>query len=103
MEFKELPKVDGRLAQAVRHPLRVSFLRLLANRDQASLREALAALDGSEVPLSQLSYHVSVLELFGLVETAGRPDPRGGVSFRATDAGELVMLAIGSSSRGSRS
>ncbi len=103
MEFRDIPKVDGQFARAVGHPLRVRFLQLLADRDQASPREALAALeDGGGVLLSQLNYHASVLERFGFVEAVGRPDRRGGVSFRATDAGGLVMLAIGSPKKGGR-
>ncbi len=96
MDSPEFPKVDGRLAQAVSHPLRVKFLRLLANRESLSLEEALQGIDeGGEVALSQVGYHVSVLQRFGVVELASRPTRERGASFRPTETGELLMLALG--------
>jgi DNA-binding transcriptional ArsR family regulator len=100
MQFEDIPAVDGRLAQAVSHPLRISLLRLLATREKVSLGEALTAMEGrGGISLRQVRYQVFVLERLGLVERAERQD-RGGVSVRATEAGERLMLAIGNSSRG---
>jgi DNA-binding transcriptional ArsR family regulator len=100
MQFEDIPLVDGRLAQVVSHPLRISLLRLLAKRERVSLDEALTAMEGrGTISLRQVSYQVLVLERVGLVETAGRQD-RGGVSVRATAAGELLRLAIANLSRG---
>lgn len=96
METPEIPKVDGRLAQAISHPVRVAFLRLLAGRESLSPKEAAREIRvGGEVPLSQVGYHTTVLERFGVIELVGRPGHKGGASFRATDTGELLMLAIG--------
>jgi hypothetical protein len=66
------------------------------------LPEAQQALVGKELALSQVSYHVQVLENFGVVETSGERDCHGGMPFRVTDAGELLMLAIGTSPKGGR-
>jgi len=117
MEHRDNPRIDGRLAQAVSHPVRIAFLRVLARRERLSPREALQELPGAlkdlpeaqrrrvestSIALSQVSYHVSVLERFGVVESAGRPDRQTGMPFRATDAGELLMLAIGTPPEGGR-
>lgn len=97
MDIPEIPKVDGRLTQAVSHPLRVWFLRLLAKRGSLSPNEALQEMesDGDEVALSQVGYHVWILERFGVIEVANRATRERGAVFRSTDAGELLMLAIG--------
>lgn len=89
--------VEGRLAQAVSHPIRVDFLRLLADRKRLTPREALREL-AEDFALSQVSYHVSVLEHVGAVEAVGPSS--GGLVFEATDTGELLMLAIGSRAEG---
>lgn len=97
MDIPKIPKVDGGLTQAVSHPLRVWFLRLLAKRGSLSPKEALQELegDGEGVPLSQVGYHVWILERLGVVEVASRATRTGGAVFRSTEAGELLMLAIG--------
>jgi DNA-binding transcriptional ArsR family regulator len=97
MTTSEIPKLDGRLAQAVSHPLRVRFLRLLTDRVSLTSVEALKEIEktGEQVALSEMGYHVRVLEQFGLLEVASSATRERGISFCATDKGELVMLAIG--------
>ena len=95
MDTPEIPKVDGRLAQAANHPLRVRILRLLTHRERFSPGDALGELDGGdEASLSRVSYHVSVLERFGVVELVARATRDRGASFRATDTGRLLMVDI---------
>lgn len=45
--------------------------------------------------LSSMSYHVSVMEHFGVVERATPRTREQGASFRATDIGELLSLIHG--------
>jgi DNA-binding transcriptional ArsR family regulator len=100
VDVPEIP-LEGRFAHAVSHPLRVQFLRLLGDRSNLSLGEACQEITRreikgiGEVALSRVGYHATVLERFGLVELATPPTRRGGASFRATDTGELLILAIG--------
>lgn len=117
MRSGETPGVNGRLAQVVSHPVRIAFLGMLGRCESLSPRQAMQELperlaelpeaqhglaEGKEIGLSQVSYHVSVLERFGVVEAAGWPDRETGMTFRATDAGELLMLAIGIAPEGGR-
>lgn len=110
MDTPEIATVAGRLGQAVNHPLRIGFLRLLANRPNLSSDEALARVnersldefkEGGDVALSQVDYHLRVLERFGVVELASRPYCGRYASFRTTPTGRLLMLAIEASPGGS--
>lgn len=106
MDIPDIPEVDGRLAQAVSHPIRLQFLLLLADRGSLALGEARHEIKRrttkgpSDVPLSQVGYHVSVLARFGVVELATRSTRHHGASFRATDIGERLILAIETSPEG---
>ena len=67
--------VDLRAAKALAHPLRVQILAILDQRT-ASPKEMSKELG---VPLSGLSYHVSVLEKFGCVKLESTAQRRGAV------------------------
>jgi DNA-binding transcriptional ArsR family regulator len=101
MDTFEIPKVDGRLTQATTHPLRVRFLRLLAHRTSLTAGEARREIEqgGGEATLGEVGYHVRVLERLGAVAVASPATRERGISFRATDIGELLMLAIGAAPR----
>jgi DNA-binding transcriptional ArsR family regulator len=92
------PEFDHRLVQVLAHPVRARFLELLAEREVLCPAEALERLDGSGVALSNVAYHVRVLDRFELVEPAGEADPARGVPFRATAAGRAALIALGLSS-----
>jgi hypothetical protein len=92
------PEFDHRLVKILEHPLRIGFLKLLADRDTLSPGEALECLQESDLLLGRLTYHVRVLDQFGLVEAAGQPDPERGVPFRVTSSGEFALAALGYSS-----
>jgi hypothetical protein len=94
------PAPDHRLVRALDHPLRVGFLRLLAERQALSPREALGFLDGGEVALSSLAYHVWLLAQLDLVEPAGDFDPAGAVPFRTTSKGNVALAVLGIPPRG---
>lgn len=91
---------EPRLARALDHPVRARFLRLLAERETLSPREAQPLLEPGDLPLSNLAYHVRVLDYFGLVEPTGDPEPGGGLAFRATPEGEAAVIALGFPPRG---
>jgi hypothetical protein len=86
---------EPRLVRALDHPVRARFMRLLAERETLSPPEALPLLDLGDLPLSNVAYHVRVLDLFELVETTGEPEPTGGASFRVTPKGVTALAAIG--------
>jgi hypothetical protein len=87
--------LDQRLVQALEHPVRVEFLKLLAQRGALSPGEAQSLLDGGEVALGNLVYHVRVLDYFELVAPAGEPEMGRGQPFKATATGELAIAALG--------
>ena len=86
---------EPRLARALDHPIRARFLKLLAERETLSPLEAQPLFASSNLPLSNLTYHVRVLDYFGLVEPTGDPKPGGGLAFRATPEGEAAVVALG--------
>jgi len=88
------PEFEYRLVQVLEHPVRIGFLKLLAGRDTLSPAEARDCLE-DDTPLSKVTYHVRVLEHFGLLEATGRPDPYRGVPFRSTPNGQLALVALG--------
>jgi DNA-binding transcriptional ArsR family regulator len=100
MNSAPLPEIDGRLTQAVSNPIRVAFLQMLADRKLLTTRDAARALSGRNIALRQISYHVRVLARLGLVEVAGPGRADGGVSFQATDTGELLMMALADAPEG---
>lgn len=89
--------VEPRIMQAVSHPIRSDFLRLLAKESTLSPKRAIALLPSTEgISLSQVNYHVWVLGRDGLVEPAGgQPGPGRGIPYRATAKGREVMTLIG--------
>jgi hypothetical protein len=89
------PAPDQRLVRALDHPLRVGFLRLLAGREALTPREAVGFLNGGEVALSSLAYHVRLLAQLELVEPAGKLDPAGAVPFRTTSKGNVALAVLG--------
>ena len=89
------PAHDQRLVRALEHPVRVGFLKLLAERETLSVGEALKLLDRSDLGRGNVAYHVRVLDLFGLVEPAGAATPDGGLTFTATPAGKDAVAALG--------
>lgn len=88
------PEFEYRLVKVLEHPVRVGFLKLLAGRDTLSPIEAQDGLE-DDLPLSKVTYHARVLEHFGLLETAGQPDPDRGAPFRSTPTGQLALVALG--------
>jgi predicted transcriptional regulator len=94
------PEFDHRLVKVLEHPVRIGFLTLLAKRSPLTPAEALDHLQGENLLLSVVTYHVRVLHQFGLVEAMGRPGSAESLSFRATPAGESALLALGYMPRG---
>lgn len=102
MDLQGIPGIDARLAQALGHPTRVAFLRLLAQPKILSARQA--ALGGRRrIAISQVSYHASVLERIGLIEAPGSLNRDREMPFRIADAGKLLILALDSAQRKRRS
>lgn len=94
--FSDKPhEFDHRLIKVLEHPLRIGFLKLLAERDTLSPAEALEELRQSDLLLSRLTYHVRVLDQFELVEAVGQAEPERGVPFRVTPSGEFALAALG--------
>jgi hypothetical protein len=89
--------VEPRIMQAVSHPIRSEFLRLLAKEVTLSPKGAIALLPSMErLSLSQVNYHMWVLGRDSLVEPAGwESGPDEGISYRATAKGREVMTLIG--------
>lgn len=87
--------LDQRLVRALDHPVRVKFLKLLADRESLSPVTALPLLELDGVALGNLTYHVRVLDQIDLVEPSGEPNEHGGASFRATSKGELALAVLG--------
>jgi hypothetical protein len=85
---------DHRLVKALEHPLRADFLRLLAKRRILSARQALPLMDDG-TDLDKLVYQTRLLVELELIEPAGEPDPRSGVSFRLTNEGRRAVVALG--------
>lgn len=85
------PEFDHRLAKVLEHPVRSGFLKLLAARSHVTPAEALAHLQGENLLLSMVTYHVRVLNHYGLVEAIGQPDPKRGLPFRTTPTGEIAL------------
>jgi len=86
---------DQRLVRALDHPVRVAFLKLLAERGSIGAPEALTRLQNDELALSNVAYHAWVLEHLELIETAGDTDPKGSTRFRATSKGQMALMALG--------
>jgi Helix-turn-helix domain len=86
---------EPRLARALDHPVRARFMTLLAERETLSPLTAQPLLGLGDIPLGNLTYHVRVLDYFGLVEPAGELDPEQGLAFRATPEGEAAVIALG--------
>jgi len=89
------PEFEYRLIKVLEHPVRIGFLKLLAERETLSSVEAKEELQKGDLPLSKVVYHVRVLDQFGLLEAAGRPDPDRGVPFRSTPTGQFALMALG--------
>lgn len=83
--------------QALSHPIRSGFLRLLAREPTISPKRAIALLPSMEaLSLSQMNYHVWVLDRDGLVESvSGRTSVDQGIPYRATAKGRDVIAMIG--------
>lgn|GEM_PF-3496407 len=89
------PEFNHRLVKVLEHPVRIGFLKLLAEGGQLSPAEALAHLQGNDLLLSVITYHARVLHRFGLVEAIGQADLTDGLCFRATPTGDIVLAALG--------
>jgi DNA-binding transcriptional ArsR family regulator len=88
--------VEPRIMQALSHPLRSEFLRLLATEVTLSPKRAYGLIPSLEaLSLSQMNYHVRSLEKTGLVKAGKADDRRAGTPFRATSLGLEVMTMIG--------
>jgi hypothetical protein len=94
------PEFDHRLVQVLEHPVRIGFLKLLAERDHLTPAEALGRLQGEDLLLSVVTYHARVLDHFDLVEAVGQPGSAEGLAFRATSAGKSALTALGYMPRG---
>jgi len=91
--------LDQRMVRALDHPVRAAYLKLLAARDSLSPAAALPLLGQEGLALSNVVYHVRVLDYFELVEPTGEPEPNGGVAFRTTPRGQTALAALGLSSQ----
>jgi DNA-binding MarR family transcriptional regulator len=92
--------VDPRLMAAVSHPVRADFLRLLAEHKELSPLAAQKRLgEKHKVTLSQLTYHVGMLERSNLIESTGERAAAGGLQLIATAKGEDAMAVIGAAVR----
>lgn len=90
--------------QAVSHPLRSDFLRLLATEVTLSPKRAYGLLPTPEgISLSQINYHVWSLERGGLIELTKMDDRKAGVAYVATPLGVEVMAMIGAPPMGGAS
>jgi hypothetical protein len=87
--------LDHRLVQALDHPLRVNFLRLLAERGVLSPAEALDLFDVDGVKVGNVAYHAKVLHLLELVERATDSARGDGFGFRVTRSGVLALNVLG--------
>jgi hypothetical protein len=87
------------VVRALDHPVRASYLKLLAARGSLSPAAALPLLGQDGLALSNVVYHARVLDYFELIEPTGEPEPTGGVSFRTTPRGQSALAALGFSSR----
>lgn len=87
--------LDQRFVRALDHPVRVRFLKLLADRESLSPAAAFPLLELNGVALGNLTYHVRVLDLSGLIEPTGESTSHGGASFRLTSKGELAQSVLG--------
>lgn len=93
--------VEPRIMQALSHPLRSEFLRLLAAKVTLSPKRAYGLLPSMEaLSLSQMNYHVRSLERSGLVKAGKADNRRAGTPYWATPLGLEVMTMIGASSQG---
>jgi hypothetical protein len=86
---------DHRLVKALDNPVRAGFLRLLAERGTLAAREAIDLLEPAGLILSNVVYHVRVLNRYELIEPAGSADLERGQPFRATPKGESALAALG--------
>jgi hypothetical protein len=86
---------DQRLVRALEHPVRVGFLKLLAERERLTASEALGLLNRPDLVLGNVAYHVRVLNLLGLVEPDGDPSRARGLPFAPTPAGEDAVAVLG--------
>lgn len=85
---------DQRLVRALDHPIRVAFLKSMAERGTVGAPEVLSSLNDDGVALSNVAYHAWVLEHLELIEPAGDTGPHG-TRFRATSKGEMALMALG--------
>ncbi len=81
--------------QALGHPVRASLLRLLSCRSTLSAKQALhLRVSPGSLSLSQVNYHLGVLDRDGLVEPATALTSDG-LPFRFTDKGRDALTLIG--------
>jgi DNA-binding transcriptional ArsR family regulator len=89
------PPFDHRLVRALDHPVRASFLRLLAERETLTPAQATELIGDESVSLANVVYHVRVLHGLGLIEATEEPDPRQSAPFRVTPNGGDALVALG--------
>lgn len=87
--------LEPSLVRAIDHPVRAQFLKLFAEHETISPAEALPLLEFRNVALSNMNYHVWVLNRCELVEATEDPGPTGGSIFRVTSKGEDVLAVLG--------
>ena len=87
--------LNPRLVRALDHPIRVTFLKLLTDRETITPVEALSLLSEKGPALSNVAYHAGVLEYLEMVEATGDQNPSGGPTYRATPKGEAALMALG--------
>jgi hypothetical protein len=93
--MKDKPtSIEPRITQALSHPARVGFLRVLGTGNSLSPKQAMGLnISSKPLSLSQVNYHVRLLDRSGLVEGLGA-SPEGR-SFQATAKGREALLLIG--------
>jgi DNA-binding transcriptional ArsR family regulator len=86
------PGTVNDLLVALKHPLRRAILQTMDGEEMISPREL---ADQLEEPLSNISYHVRVLNEYGAVEQVGEAPARGSLQhFYRMDIEEPWALAV---------
>lgn len=81
--------------RALGHPVRTDLLRLLSSRHTLSAKQAMGFSILATLSLSQVNYHLRLLDQDGFVEPAAGLSQPDGLPFRFTDKGRQALTMIG--------